>query len=292
MFKIGIIGSDNSHALAFAKLANLPDSNGNFLFPDVKITHILGDSYKSALSVSQKARIPNIVTEASALYDSVDAVMIVYRHGHQHYPAALPFLERQIPVWIDKPVTIDIEECRHLLRAASENNTLLAGGSTCKYCPDVLQLQTKCQSFLKQNALISGSFNFPGEIDSPYGGIYFYGGHAIEILTTIFGPDIRSFKADVHCGNIIALAKYDTFTVTINFSNVSQFYGTLYTASQVINSSIDISNIYYYGFSKFIEALRKNTLIEPLENLLRPVILLNTLERAIQYGEAVVPAIV
>ena len=292
MFKLGMIGSDNSHALAFSKLANLPDPNGNFLFPDVKVTHILGDSYESALSVSQKAQIPNIVAEASALYDSVDAVMIVHRHGQQHYPAALPFLERIIPVWIDKPITIDVSECRHLIQTASKNNTILAGGSTCKYCPDVLTLQSECQRFLKKKDLISGSFNFPCEINSPYGGIYFYGGHAIEILTTIFGSDIRSFKADVHCNNIIALAKYDTFTVTINFSNVSQFYGTLYTASQVINSNIDISDIYYYGFTKFIEALRKNTLIEPLESLLRPVILLNTLEKAIQCGEAVVPAIV
>ncbi len=292
MFKLGIIGSDNSHALAFSKLANLPDSNENFLFPDVKVTHILGDSYESALSVAEKAQIPNIAASPSALYDSVDAVMIVYRHGRQHYPTAPPFLKRHIPVWIDKPVTIDAAECRHLIRTACENNTILAGGSTCKYCPDILKLQTECQNLLKQNALISGSFNFPGEINSPYGGIYFYGGHAMEILTTIFGPDVRSFKADVHCGNIIALAKYDTFTVTINFSEVSQFFGTLYTTSQVINNNIDISNIYYYGFSKFIKALRKNTLMEPLESLLRPVILLNTLEKAIQCGEADVPPII
>lgn len=289
VFRIGIIGSDNSHATAFSRLANIPDEEGRFAFPDVRVTHILGDSPESAKAVAKACRIPNIVTGLSDLYEAVDAVMIVYRHGALHYDAALPFLERGIPVWIDKPLTINAEQCRHLIRTAQEHHTILAGGSTCKYCPDVLALQKRCREFLSHHTLISGGFNFPGEIDSPYGGIYFYGGHAAEILTTIFGSDIRSIKADVHCNNIIALVKYDTFTVTINFSEVSQFFGTLYSPEEVVQQPIDISTIYYYGFSKFVDALRQNAPVEPPESLLQPVLFLNALECAIKEGEAALP---
>lgn len=286
MFKIGMIGSDNSHASAFSRLANLPDQNGRFLFPDIKVTHILGDTPESAAAVSQSCAIPNVVSSLEELYGQVDAVMIVYRHGGMHYQSALPFLERGIPVWIDKPVTIDPDECRHLIRTAQATHTLLQGGSTCKYCPDVLYLQQEFRRLQQESTVISGAFNFPGEIDSLYGGIYFYGGHAAEILTTIFGSGIRSIKADVHCGNVIALVKYDSFTVTINFSEVSQFYGTLYSPARVVQSPIDISNVYYYGFSKFAEALRSNRPVQPPESLLLPVCILNTLERAIKDGEA------
>ncbi len=80
--------------------------------------------------------------------------------------------------------------------------------------------------------------------------------------------------------------KYDTFTVTINFSEVPSFYAALYASSEVVWSGIDISGIYLQGFTKFIEALRCNSPVEPPESLLLPVRILNALERAIQDGEA------
>ncbi len=286
MFRIGIIGSDSSHARAFSGLANLPKEDNRCPFPDVRVTHILGETPQSAASVAQACRIPVIAGTPEDLYGQVDAVMILYRQGNLHYPAALPFLEQGIPVWIDKPVTIDPEECRLLINLARKNKTLLAGGSTCKYCPDVLRLKSEFLSLCQENTFISGAFNFPGEIHSPYGGIYFYGGHAAEILTTIFGKDVRCIKADVHCGNLVALVKYDTFTVTINFSQVSDFHAALYASSRVVCSAIDISQVYYQGFSRFVEALRRGTPPEPLEDLLLPVRILNTLERAILEGES------
>ncbi len=286
MFRIGIIGSDSSHASAFSKLANLPDENGSFLFPDVRVTHILGDTPLSAASVARDCRIPQVVEAVDEMYGKVDAVMILYRHGGLHCQSALPFLEQGIPVWIDKPVTIDPEECRTLIRLAKATNTLLAGGSTCRYCPDVLRLRNEFLRLRKDGTFVSGAFNFPGEIHSPYGGIYFYGGHGAEILTTIFGTDLRSIKADVHCDNLIALAKYDNFTVTVNFSEVPSFYAALYASSEVVWSGIDISGIYRIGFSRFVEALRRGAPLEPPENLLLPVRILNALERAIRDGEA------
>ena len=43
MIRIGILGSDNSHALAFAKLCNLPMENGEYRYPDVRIAAIYGN---------------------------------------------------------------------------------------------------------------------------------------------------------------------------------------------------------------------------------------------------------
>jgi predicted dehydrogenase len=285
MYRIGLIGSESSHAAAFSRLANLPDDSGAYRFPDVRITHICGETVSSAQTVAEHCQIPNIAKDITELYHNVDAVMVLHRHGGMHYQAAIPFLKMGIPVWIDKPFTMDPEECFRLIDTARTHSTLLAGGSTCKYCPDVLHLQKEFQRLNRESKVISGAFNFPGELDSPYGGIYFYGGHAAEILTTIFGDQIRSIKADVHCNNLIALVKYDTFTVTINFSEVSQFYGTIYSPSEVVQAPIDISSVYYYGFSKFIEALQQNRLLESYESLARPVLFLNALEKAIQTGE-------
>ncbi|MEG1445773.1 MAG: Gfo/Idh/MocA family oxidoreductase [Ruthenibacterium sp.] len=279
MLRIGIIGADNFHALAFARLANLPVQEGGSGLP-VRVTALWGESEARAAFVAKEAQIPTIVQTQAELLGTVDAVMIVLRHGAQHCAAALPFLHAGIPVWVDKPFTIDYAQANILVDAAKKSGTILAGGSTCKYCPDVLAAKAEFDALCAQDTVISGAFNFPGEIDSPYGGLYFYGGHAVEILTTIFGTDVLSVKADVTAGNVIAIFKYANRAVSVNFSEVTQFFCTLYAPQKTITMPIDITTVYRQGFAKFVNALLQNKAPEPAESLLRPVRILNALVAA------------
>ena len=63
MFRVGIIGSDNSHALAFSRLANIPDGEGEYAFPDVRITGIFGNlpSSFSLNAFVNKQRSPSVL---------------------------------------------------------------------------------------------------------------------------------------------------------------------------------------------------------------------------------------
>ena len=170
------------------------------------------------------------------------------------------------------------------LLAKYGTGALLAGGSTCKYCPDVLWLRDKYRAMCADGGVISAGLNFPGELDSPYGGLYFYGGHTAEILTTAFGPDIISVKADVTAGNVIAVFKYASLGVCVNFAEVSEFHAALYGAKEVAVHSIDISTIYRQGFAKFVQGVLTRTPPEPYGTLLRPVQILNALVEAAQTG--------
>lgn len=280
MLNIGIIGADNFHALAFARLANLPVEQGGSGLP-VNVTMLWGETQSRARFVASETGIPQIVETPSEMLGKVDAVMIVLRHGGQHHAAALPFLKAGVPVWVDKPFTIDINQAKELIALAQKGKTILAGGSTCKYCEDVLLLRDKFRKLSLEGAVLSAGFNFPAEIDSPYGGLYFYGGHAVEILITVFGPDILSVKADVTAGNVIAVFKYQAFAVCVNFAEVSDFYAMLYSAKEVVVQPIDISGIYRQGFIAFVKALQTNQIQEPYETLLRPVRILNALVSAV-----------
>ena len=42
MIRIGIIGSDNSHAEIFSKMLNIPDENGEYAYPDARVVAIYG----------------------------------------------------------------------------------------------------------------------------------------------------------------------------------------------------------------------------------------------------------
>lgn len=287
MIRIGIIGSDNSHALAFSKLANLPDEAGNYLYDDVRVTSIYGLDKERTMEVAKEGEIKTIVNDPKEMLSTVDAVMVVFRHGNLHYQYALPFVDAGIPTWIDKPFTILSKETTKLIEVAKRNHTLLTGGSTCKYCPDVLWLQQEFNLLQQQHSVISANFNFPGELTSPYGGIYFYGGHAIEIMTTIFGTNPISVKTDVHCGNLIALFKYQDFAVTIHFAEVSEFFATIYSKNKVLVHPINITTVYRQGFQKYVEALKKGQKPEDFDSLLRPVLLLNALEEAIDTGKEI-----
>lgn len=287
MIRIGLIGAENSHAAAFASLANLPDASGNMRYPELRVTAIWGETPQAAAKVAAQCAIPHQVPSPEHMLGEVDAVMVLLRRGSEHRRFAMPFVSEGIPTWVDKPFAVAMTDALDMVAEAKKKGTLLAGGSTCKYCPDVLALQGMCRELQKGAGILSGGFNFPGEIDSSYDGIYFYAGHAAEILTTIFGHDVRSVKSDVYRGNVLSLFRYPDFTVSVNFSEVSAFYAQIYSAEKVVNQPIDISTVYRHGFDKFAEALKSGRMVESYESLLHPVAILNALEESIATGSEV-----
>jgi predicted dehydrogenase len=288
MFKIGIIGSDNSHALAFSKLSNIPDPvTGEYAFPDVRVTAIYGFEKEQTEKVASEGKIETIVEKPEDLMGKVDAVMVVFRHGDLHAKYALPFIEAGIPTWIDKPFTIKVEEAKQLIAAADKHNTLLTGGSTCKYAYDILMLKNIVESG-SAGKVISGVLNFPGDLDSEYGGLFFYGGHIAEMLMNTFGYDVKSVKSSVNNGIVTTVANYDNYPVVLNFTKgCPQHVGVIYGEKKTVVREIDISIIYKLGFEKFVEMLRTGKRPLPLGKLLAPTVLLNAIVKSVETGKEV-----
>ena len=72
MFKVGILGSENSHALAFAQLANIPDTKtGEYRYPDMRITVLCGcdDTPEHAAETARLGRIEKLVFDPMELLD-------------------------------------------------------------------------------------------------------------------------------------------------------------------------------------------------------------------------------
>lgn len=289
MFRIGIIGSDNSHALAFSKLANLKDDKtGDYLFPDVRVTGIFGLEKERTEEVADKGKIEFIAEKPEDLLGKVDAVMVVFRHGDLHAPYALPFIEKGIPTWIDKPFTIKISEAQKLIEAADRSNTLVTGGSTLKYTYDIQTLKNFAENNTSMGKLLGGVMNYPANLENEYGGLYFYGNHLAEMVMTVFGYDIKSVRASLHNGSITVCTKYDDFQVTLNYVDCwGKYTGVLYFEKGTIARDIDDSLGYRLGFEKLVEMLRSGKRPFPLEHLLIPTVFLNAVEKSIKTGNEV-----
>ena len=143
MFRVGILGTENSHATKFASIFNTPDAAGNFVYPDFKVTALYAmekePSEKIKNDIDPSITIVNSIEEMISL---VDCIMVTARHGKYHAEMALPFIEKGMPAFIDNPFTIDIAEGRKILETARKNNVPLCGGSGCKFAPQILVLST------------------------------------------------------------------------------------------------------------------------------------------------------
>jgi len=289
MYKIGIIGSDNSHAEIFSKLANIPDkSTGEYLFPDVRVTGIFGLEKERTEQVARDGKIEFIAKTPQELMGKVDAVMVVFRHGDLHAEYALPFIKAGIPTWVDKPFTIKNEDAKMIIEAAKTMNTPLTGGSTAKYSYDVIMTRNEVENGSRIGKVKTAALNFPATLVNEYGGIYFYGGHLVEIAMAAFGYDAKSVFASECNGLVSAIVKYENFQVTLNFiPDSKEYYAVMFGENGTIIREINITGCYINGFGKFVEMLKTKTLPLPLEHLYKPVELLNAIVKSYETNEPI-----
>jgi predicted dehydrogenase len=290
MFRIGIIGSDNSHADAFSQLINLKNpKTGEFDYPDCKVTGIFGLEKERTEEVAKNGEIEFIASTPEELVGRVDAVMIVFRHGDLHAKYAMPFIKLGIPVWLDKPFTIKNSDARDLIDAAKRHNTILTGGSTCKFAYDILMLKNLVENGGGRLGNIkSAMLNFPATLENDYGGIYFYGAHLTEMCCAVFGYDMKSVIAHRLNKDVLAIVKYDKYQVALSFiDGSSRNCAYVVGDKDVILRDLDISLVYRHGLDEFIKTLRTGKIPVSHEKLYATVELLNAIKESYESGREI-----
>lgn len=265
MIRIGLVGSDSTHAEAFSSIMNHRDSNtGQYLYPGFRVTAIYGEERDRTIELAKNYNIAFIAENVQDMLKEVDAVMILLRDGRLHLTYAMPFLKAGIPVWIDKPFTADKGDCYQLLHEARINNTLVTGGSTCIYMDGVRIAKQFAEHASRLGQIQGGAINYPADTQSEYGGFYFYAPHLCEMCLQIFGYDPVSVIALENNGNVSAVVKYPGYNIALNFlKEAPEHYvlinGSASTFLQELSSPV---LPYYNGFREFAGMLR--TGIQPL----------------------------
>jgi predicted dehydrogenase len=141
MIRVGIVGSDNSHALAFSQLMNTEKGKGDPRWEEAHCVALYGTDPVRNAEVAEKGKIPMVVPTVEEMLKHVDAAMVVWRHGDLHASHALPFLQAGKPVFVDKPFAIKVEDCQAMLDAANKSRALLTSYSTTRWTKAIRKLQ-------------------------------------------------------------------------------------------------------------------------------------------------------
>lgn len=291
MFRIGILGSDNCHALEFSKLCNLCDENGKYEYEDVRVVAIYGfnDDPDHTAQVAKEGNVPLIVNCPEEMLGIVDAVMVVYRDGKYHLDDVMPFIEKGYPVWMDKPVVASPEDAKRLAEAIKKNNALVTGGSTLKYTYEVRGIRNKIDGG-SLGRVSAGFVNFPANLKSQYSGVYFYASHLCEICLAIFGYDAKAvYTSVVDDGNFNVLVSYEDKEITMNFNEYTnnRFFALALGTGGMATAEIDLANFFKFGFEKFIQMVNEKKMPLTTEQLLMPVYMTAAIERSIAEGRKV-----
>ncbi len=223
MKKLAIIGIDNSHAWHFARY--LDGKDGTKVFDDVELIGVWGDyatedGKVGAEEIKNMSNCTVFAEHYNDFLDTADAVMITARHGKYHLEYAKEYIKRGIPVWVDKPITCSGETVCEMIELAKKHNCILTGGSNVPFIPQVKALADLAKSW--GDTLNGGHVTAPIIMESPYGKFWFYAQHLIQMITSIFGNDIKSVYAVEAKGGVHAIYRYADYAVTA-------FFGTDYT---------------------------------------------------------------
>ena len=280
--RLGIIGSDNSHAEAFAALLNKDqDPNGRHV-PGAKITHICGERSERTQYIAETYEIPHIVASPEDMMDQVDGVLCLWRHGSRHVDMA-PFLARGMPMFIDKPFTTRVEDAQKLLDAAEQGNTVLTSFSCLRYEPGFVEFASGIRD--PDEKILGGWLCGPADRNSEYDGIFAYGVHTVEMLLTLWGEVPASVYAQGEAGMVHTFCRFtDGRRISLLWveKGKAAFQAAVFGEKRMRYVEVKTDALYYEGLKVILEMFRRRVMPLSPKQLLEPVRLLCAIQTSLQ----------
>lgn len=183
---IGVIGAENSHTIGLGQIFNIDKK-----FAGAEIRYVWGETEEFAKTAMEKGQIPNMVKDPKEMFGKIDALIVDHRHPKYHLEAARPFVEAGIPTFIDKPFCYRVSEGKEFLAMAKAKGTPVTSFSSIAQSAGTFDMKDQLKDLGEVNNVVCYG---PADLDSPYGGIFFYGVHLVQPLMYIFGDDIEKVK--------------------------------------------------------------------------------------------------
>ena len=228
--RLGIIGTDTSHVIAFTKFLNDP------LSPDHVPGAVIVAAYKggSPEIASSASRINGFAEELRTkwkikfypdiptLCKNVDAILLESVDGRQHLEQLKPVFAAHKPVFVDKPLASTLADAREIARLGKESGTPWFSVSSLRYGDIATQMK-----FPDTQGVITWG---PGPLEPHHQlDLSWYAIHPIEMLYALMGKGCvevtRTYTPDAdvivgkwndgRTGTVRALRPYGTYGAVV-----------------------------------------------------------------------------
>ncbi len=154
--KLGVIGlsEGNGHPYSWSAIFNGFDNSipcpysviptylnaekypNNFLGELAEVTHIWTQDAEISKQVAKFANIKHIVTNADEMIGKVDAILLARDDADNHLEMAKPFIEKGIPIFIDKPLSFTLSNANAIYNLKKDKNQLIYTCSSIRFAKE------------------------------------------------------------------------------------------------------------------------------------------------------------
>ncbi|NGP45616.1 Gfo/Idh/MocA family oxidoreductase [Bacillaceae bacterium SIJ1] len=188
--RIGMIGLDTSHVVAFTKLLNdpahqyhVPGGKVVVAFPggssDMELSYSRVEGFTHELRDHYDVK---IVDSPEEVAEKCDAIFLESVDGRVHLKQFKKIVSYQKPVFIDKPFTTSSKEAKDILWLADENQTPIMSCSAVRFAVGLSSALKK----LEGKTIIGMDCYGPLAIEAHHG-LFWYGIHTADMLYRAFG---------------------------------------------------------------------------------------------------------
>lgn len=211
--RVGIIGLDTSHVIAFTKLLN--DASNENHVPGAKVVAAykggsddIESSYSRVDGYTQQLQDDfdvEIVPTIEELCQKVDAVLLESVDGRPHLEQVKPVFAAGKPVFIDKPLAGTLKDAVEIYKLGKQHNVPWFSSSSYRYYESMTTLMA--QDVGEIRAAISYG---PAHLEEHHPDFFWYGVHPVEALYTALGQG---------CQTVVRTSTPDTDVVSGTWTN-------------------------------------------------------------------------
>jgi len=290
--RLGIIGTDTSHVIAFTKAFNGepgPDhvegarvvaafKGGS---PDVEASYTRVDKFAAQLKEEWNIE---FVDKISSLCPKVDAILLESVDGRVHLEQARQAFACGKPVFIDKPLAATLDDAREIARLAKKAGVPWFSSSSLRWS----EIATTLKAEDATGVLTWG----PGPTEPHhYLDLSWYAIHPIEVLYALMGPGcVEVIRVVSDQGDVIVGRWNDGRTGIVRVLPETWKYGAVvFRPESVEQSRPDMKSSYIPMLRKIVEFFRTGVHPVPNEETLEIFAFMDAAQRSKEQGGKATP---
>lgn len=231
--RIGIVGMDSSHAVAFTKGFNNPSPA-----PGLGGFRVVAALPQTSPDIENNLkRMPGFVEEVKklgveivdsmdALLEKADVVLVESNDGRPHLQQALPALKAGKKVFIDKPIAGSLADGMAIFAAAKKYNTSVFSSSSLRYMEGVVKVEEGAIG-----KVLGADAYSPCALEKTHTDFFWYGIHGVETLFAVMGTGCKTVSRSSTGGTDVAVGIWEDNRIGTfrgNRMGKSEYGGTVF----------------------------------------------------------------